>query len=112
MTQPTKPRTPAKSRIPAGAPKPQDHQPKKSTTARQAEAEDGFVTVETCGMTLTIPVGGKVPLAAAIAFQKGDELGGTELLLGADQWAAFLEKNPTVDDFAEVGKQLEELTGN
>jgi hypothetical protein len=106
------------SRIPANAPKPQDHKPKKTPAqkaaakALQAEAGDGYVTVEQCGVELRIPIAGKVPLAAYIAFDKGDELGGTELLLGAEQWKAFLEKNPTLDDFAEVGRQLEELTGN
>lgn len=111
MTAPRKKAAPRK-RIPASAPRPQDHKQKMSTAARKAEAEDGFVIVESCGMELKVPVGGKVPLAAAIAFENGDEVKGTELLLGADQWAAYLEKNPTVDDFVEVGKQLEELAGN
>lgn len=107
------------SRIPPNAPEPQDHKPKKTpaqkkaaAAARQAEAEDGFLTVEQCGVTLRIPIGGKVPLAAYIAFNEGKELEGTKLLLGPDQWAAFLEKNPTIDDFGAIGKQLEESTGN
>lgn len=106
------------SRIPANAPKPQDRKPrtapaqKAAAKALEAEAVDGYVTVEQCGVTLRIPIAGKVPLAAYIAFDKGDELGGTELLLGPEQWKAFLEKDPTLDDFAEVGKQLEALTGN
>jgi hypothetical protein len=109
------------SRIPGAAPEPQDHKPKKTpaqkkaaaaATARKAEAEDGYLTVKQCGVTLRIPIGGKVPLAAYVAFKNDDELKGTELLLGKEQWAAFLEKNPTLDDFAEIGKQLEELTGN
>lgn len=107
------------SRIPSAAPEPQDHKPKKTpaqkkaaATARKAEAEDGYLTVEQCGVTLRIPIGGKVPLAAYIEFDKGNELAGTELLLGPEQWAAFLKANPTIDDFAAVGKQLEELAGN
>lgn len=102
--------TPRK-RVPATAPKPQDRKPKKSAEARQAEA-DGFVTIEQCGVTLKIPLAGKVPLKAYMAFKKGDELAGTELLLGEKQWAAFLEKNPIVEDFAEIGEKLTDLMGN
>lgn len=106
------------SRIPDNAPKPQDRKPKKTPAqkaaarARQAEAADGYATVEVLGMTLRIPIGDTVPLAAYIAFEKGDELGGTELLLGDEQWKAFLEKGPSIGDFNEVGRQLQELTGN
>lgn len=100
-----------RKRVPATAPKPADHLPKQSTAARQAEA-DGFVIVEQCGLELKIPVAGKVPLTAYIAFKNGNELEGTELLLGAQQWAAFLKKNPTLDDFAEIGRQLDEASGN
>lgn len=103
--------TAPRKRVPANAPKPQDRKPKKSAEARQAEA-DGFATIEQCGVTLQIPFGEKVPLEAYIAFKNGDELGGTELLLGPDQWAAFLEKKPTVGDFAEVGEKLTDLLGN
>jgi hypothetical protein len=106
------------SRIPANAPKPQDRKSrqtpaqKAAAKARQAEATTGFVTVEVLGMTLRVPIGDNVPLAALIAFEKEDELGGTELMIGPEQWKAFLEKNPTIGDFNEVGRQLEELTGN
>lgn len=103
--------TTTSKRVPGTAPKPQDRKPKKSAEARQAEA-DGFVTIEQCGVTLKVPVAGKVPLAAYIAFKKGDELGGTELLLGEKQWDAFMAKNPTVDDFAEIGEKLTDLMGN
>lgn len=91
-----------------------DRKPKKkaSVAAREAEAGDGYVTVEQCGVELKIPLAGKVPLAAYIAFKNGDEMGGTELLLGAEQWSAFLAKNPTMDDFAEVGNKLAEAAGN
>ena len=107
------------SRIPANAPRPQDRRPRKTPAqkkaaarAREAEAVDGFVTVEQCGIALNIPIGEKVPLAAYMAFEDGDELKGTELLLGEKQWAEFLAAGPTIGDFAAIGKQLEELTGN
>lgn len=103
--------TTPRKRVPASAPKPQDRRPKKSTEARQAEA-DGFVNIEQCGITLRIPIGDNVPLTAYMAFKNDDELRGTELLLGPDQWAAFLKKNPTVGDFAEIGTKLNDLLGN
>jgi hypothetical protein len=85
---------------------------KPSVAAREAEAGDGYVIVEQCGIELRIPILGKVPLAAVLAFMNGDEFGGTELLLGAKQWAAFLAKNPTMDDFSAIGDKLAEAAGN
>lgn len=102
------------SAIPENAPKPQDRKPKKakkSTEARQAEA-DGYIDIEQCGVPLRIPIAGKVPLKAYMAFKNNDEIGGTEELLGPEQWSAFMAKNPTVDDFAEIGKKLTDLLGN
>lgn len=106
------------SRIPVNAPTPQDRKPKKTpaqkaaTKARRAEAADGYVTVEVLGLTLRIPIGDEVPLEAYIAFERGDEIGGTELILGEEQWKAFLAKKPKIGDFNEVGRQLQEMTGN
>lgn len=100
--------------IPDTAPQPQDRKPrkpKKTAEARQAEA-DGYIDIEACGLTLRIPVLGKVPLKAVIAFKRGDEFAGTEELLGPEQWAAFMKTNPTVDDFAAIGEQLNDILGN
>lgn len=97
--------------VPANAPAPQDHKKKKSAAARQAEA-DGFIDIEQCGVSLRIPIAGKVPLKAYMAFRNEDEIAGTEALLGEEQWAAFMAANPTVDDFAEIGQKLNELLGN
>lgn len=85
---------------------------KASVAAREAEAEDGYVTVEQCGVELRFPVAGKIPLKAFIAFNEGDNIGGTKLLLGEEQWAAFLEKDPTLDDFEAIGNKLQEGSGN
>jgi hypothetical protein len=93
------------------APAPLDRQRKKSAATRQSEA-DGFVTIEQCGITLQVPVKGKVPLKAYMLFREGDELGGTEALLGSEQWAAFLKCDPTMDDYAAIGEKLSEAAGN
>jgi len=96
--------------IPDHAPVPQDHKSAKSEQARQAEA-DGFLLIEQCGVQLKVPVAGKVPLKAFAAFKKGDELLGTELLLGAEQWEEFMACEPTVADFAEIGEKLVAVMG-
>jgi hypothetical protein len=94
------------------APKPQDQKPKKKAAAREAEADDGFVTVEQCGVSLRIPVGGKMPLKAYLAFRDGDETGGIELLLGPEQWEELLAKDPTLDDMNQIGLKIQEFWGN
>lgn len=96
---------------PDGTPKPKGQPRKRSVNARKAEA-DGFIDIEQCGVQLRIPLGENVPLAAYMAFKDDDEMRGTELLLGAEQWQAFMDANPTVGDFAEIGKKLSEVLGN
>ena len=101
----------ASGTIPEGAAKPKDRPRRKSPDARKAEV-DGFIDIEQCGVKLRIPLGEKVPLSAYMAFKADDEMRGTELLLGAEQWQAFMDANPTVGDFAEIGKKLSEVLGN
>ena len=84
---------------------------KKSADARKAEA-DGFIDIEQCGVTLRVPLGLKVPLDAYEAFHDGNEMLGTKLLLGEEQWAALKAANATVGDFAEIGEKLTEALGN
>lgn len=96
--------------LPDGAPTPKGR-PKKKSDARKAEA-DGYLDIEQCGVSLRIPLGENVPLAAYMAFRDGDEMRGTELLLGAEQWAAFMAADPTVGDFAEIGRKLSDVLGN
>jgi hypothetical protein len=96
---------------PDSTPTPKSRPKKKSPDARKAEA-DGFIDIEQCGVALRIPLGEKVPLAAYMAFRADDEMRGTELLLGAEQWQAFMDANPTVGDFAEIGQKLTEVLGN
>lgn len=84
---------------------------KKSAKAREAEAE-GFAVIEHNGLKLRIPLGENVPLNAYRAFRDGDEMLGTEYLFGEEQWSAFMATNPTVGDFAEIGRKLNEFLGN
>lgn len=102
---------PQRRRVPATAPRPQDHKPRKKA-AREAEAEDGFIHVTIAGVDLDVPVNGKLPLKAAIAFNRGDEFGGTEILMGTEQWERFLDADPTIDDYQELSEAIAEAVGN
>lgn len=97
--------------IPDTAPKPKDPPRKKPVDARKAEAE-GFITIEQCGIELRIPLGRNVPLDAYEAFKDGDDMLGTEMLVGEEQWAAFRAAKPTVGDFMDIGEKLSKLLGN
>ena len=99
---------PAK-RVPAAAkPRPR----KVAAAAREAEADDGFVNLEQCGVKLRIPVGKKVPVAAIDAFRDGDNYEGTKQMLGAKQWQALSDAGMNGDDLDELGAKLSEATGN
>lgn len=91
------------------APKPKK---KPSVAAQEAEAGDGFVTVEHRGITLKIPVRGKTPIAAIDAFRAGDNYEGTKQTLGDDQWKQLSDAGMTVDELDELGNKLEAAAGN
>ncbi|SIH58732.1 hypothetical protein [Mycobacteroides abscessus] len=114
-----------RKRVPANAPKPQDHKPKTSAQARKAEAE-GVVVIEHNGLALRIDLNNP-PIKALLRLQglKDDltefsederplaNLQGSMELLGPEQWSALLAKNPGVRDFAEIsGKLSEALAGS
>lgn len=99
-------------------------QKKAAAAVRQAEANDGYVTVVQCGIDLRLPVGDKVPFDATLRFMglnddltplgenENADLLGTMLWLGPEQWKAFLAKKPSVGDFNAIGDQLRALSGN
>src|SRR5262245_16357645 len=105
--------TAPRKRVPATAPRPQDHKPKKSAAARQAEA-DGVAIIEQCGVELRIDMG-NLPIKALMRLdglnddltsmgeveKRRSELMAFMELLGPEQWAALLDKNPGTRDFAE-----------
>lgn len=102
---------------PLSAPKPtRSRRPAKkapaSVVARQAEAEDGYVTVEQCGVTLRIPTGGKVPIAALDAFRDGDNYEGNKRMIGDEQWQLLSDAGMTRDGLSELAKKVEEAVGN
>lgn len=80
--------------------------------AREAEAGDGFVHLEQCGVQLRIPIRKKVPVAAIDAFRAGDSYEGTKRLLGKEQWQALSDAGMTGEDVDELGEKLQAATGN
>ncbi|OBB20614.1 hypothetical protein [Mycolicibacterium elephantis] len=114
--------TPRK-RVPATAPKPQDHQQKKSAAARKAEAEDGFVTIEQCGVKLKIPVGENTPIEVMdLYFAITDTEDAAEIaqanyriikeLLGEKQWQALKAAGANARDLKELDAKVQAATGN
>lgn len=95
----------------AAAPKPRKGS-SASAAAREAEAENGFVTIKQCGVTLRIPTHGKVPVAAIDAFRDGDNYEGTKQMIGLDQWKKLSDAGMTRDDLEELGTKLGEALGN
>lgn len=93
---------------------PQKRAPQKISpaAAREAEAEDGYVTVEHCGVDLRVPVRGKIPVAATDAFRSGDNYAGTKHMLGEEQWQKLSDAGMTMDGLDELGGKIRAALGN
>lgn len=106
------------SRIPANASKAQSGKPKKTPAqkaaarakARQAEAADGFVVIEQCGVTLRLPVG-NMPIGAIEAARAGDGFGATKAMVGEEQWEALRAAGAGARDLDEIGEKMMEAAG-
>jgi hypothetical protein len=116
MTSPAR-KAPAKA-IPAGARKPQDRKPRKPTKAeaQAAEAVDGFVTVEQCGMKFQIPTTQEslsAELALDIMLGASDEKTLVNLI-GEDKLRAFvtMDPKPSAGDLIELFEKVKDTQGN
>lgn len=100
----------------AHMPKPQKPQrPRKkplAVAAQEAETDDGFVTIEQRGVTLRVPVRGKLPVAAIDAFRAGDSYEGTKQMVGEQQWKLLSDAGMTLEELTELGDKLSEFSGN
>lgn len=105
--------TAAKSNV-SSIPAPSTRKPRKraSVAAREAEAVDGFLTVEHLGITLRIPGHGEIPIAVIDMFRDGDNYGGTRELIGAKQWKALSDAGMTRNGLDELAGKLREAWGN
>lgn len=85
-----------------------------SVAARQAEAEDedGFITIEQCGVELRLPLKGHIKLEAIDLFRAGDNYGGTMAMIGPDQWKRLRDAGATDGDLDEIANKLNGASGN
>lgn len=104
MTATTRSRVPAKK-----APTPRK---RPSVAAREAEADDGYLHLEQCGIKLRIPAGVNVPITAIDAFRDGDNYEGTKQLIGKEQWKRLSDAGMTAGDLNELEQKITEASGN
>ncbi|MFD7605152.1 hypothetical protein ACFWAN_32515 [Streptomyces mirabilis] len=80
----------------------------KKVAAAQAEATKTFATFEHRGLSFKIPHPRNFPLQVLMT---DDELVATQLILGEDQWAAYLSTEPDIEDFGEFATKMSEAQG-
>ena len=95
--------------IPKGATVPDDHQ----KSAAQIEAEGGETTSVTWrGHTFTVATDpDDYPIAVVMAFEKGQNLVGLEIVLGPKQWAEFTKIAKTKRDAVSFLETMGEALG-
>ncbi|WP_405528933.1 hypothetical protein OG426_43295 [Streptomyces canus] len=76
--------------------------------AADAEAKKTFAAFEHRGLTFKIPHPRNFPLQVLMI---DDELVATQLILGQDQWAAYLSAEPDIEDFGEFATKMSEAQG-
>lgn len=102
----------------AELPEPKKPKKKPSVEAREAEAkDDGYVTVEHCGITLRVGVGDKMPAGVVDAYIDGDATPDTNWRalrewVGDEQWSKLKAAGMTRGDVMELDRKLGELSGN
>jgi hypothetical protein len=99
---------------PAAEPKPKK---KNLAAVPPAEAEakaetDGYFTIEHCGITLRVPSYGEITIPAMDLFRKGDNYGGTQEMLGEEQWKLLHDARLTMNQLDDLGGKMKEVTGN
>ncbi|MCY0941911.1 hypothetical protein [Streptomyces antarcticus] len=86
---------------------PRKKSPAKVAAAR-AEATKTVATFEHRGIVFTLPHPKNFPLEVLMT---DDELVATQLILGEDQWAAYLGTRPDIEDFGEFARKMSEAQG-
>lgn len=80
----------------------------KKVAAAAAEAKKAVATFEHRGLTFELPHPRNFPLQVLMT---DDELVATQLILGEDQWAAYLSTRPDIEDFGELARKMSEAQG-
>jgi hypothetical protein len=102
----TRPRKAAAKKAPARS---------AAAQAQQAEAGDGFATVEKCGLTLRIPVGANIPAEVIDIMMEGGQFANRKALraiVGERQWKQLIDKGMTEGDVKELDETIGALLGN
>ncbi|MEU6389962.1 hypothetical protein [Streptomyces sp. NPDC046939] len=81
---------------------------KKKVAAAEAEAKGTFAKFEHRGLEFKIPHPRNFPLEVLMT---DDELVATQLILGEDQWAAYMATRPDIEDFGELSVKMSEAHG-
>jgi hypothetical protein len=87
-------------------------EPKKHATGREAEAGDGYVTVEQCGLQLRIPVGVKIPEEALDLASRGRGRESLLLMIGKKQLKQLRRIPWSVEDMTELDGKIKKASGN
>ncbi|MFJ8930597.1 hypothetical protein ACIRLA_28815 [Streptomyces sp. NPDC102364] len=80
----------------------------KKVAAAAAEATEAYATFEHRGLTFNLSHPKNFPLEILMT---DDELVATQLILGEDQWAAYMSTRPDIEDFGELARKMSEAQG-
>ncbi|MEU5577778.1 hypothetical protein ABZ791_10785 [Streptomyces huasconensis] len=80
----------------------------KKVAAAASEAKKSGTAFEHRGLTFKLPHPRNFPLQVLMT---DDELVATQLILGEDQWAAYLGTGPDIEDFGELARKMSEAQG-
>ncbi|MEV6419061.1 hypothetical protein [Streptomyces sp. NPDC051662] len=80
----------------------------KKVAAAKSEATNSHVTFQHRGLTFKLRHPKNFPLEVLMT---DDEIVATQLILGEDQWAAYLATRPDIEDFGEFAKKMSEAQG-
>lgn len=81
---------------------------KEKLAAVEAEATGAFLSFEHSGLNFNIPHPKKFPLQVLMT---DDDLVATQLILGEDQWAAYLATDPDIEDYGHLVRKMTEAQG-
>ncbi|GAA0579353.1 hypothetical protein [Streptomyces crystallinus] len=85
---------------------------KKTTAAKKAEATDAPTTFEFNSVEFTIPSAKKLPFEVLEAIDDDrSEVAIIRSIVGPEQWVAFKDTRPTIEDFEEFAQAVAEAAG-
>lgn len=109
--------------VPSTAPRPQDRKApavrgcaqtrKRASAARRAEAaDDEYVIIERCGVTIRIPRDqGQWPIGVIRRFTDGNEVGAMLMLIGDAQVDALESAGAVADDLTAIADEFAAAIG-